>query len=211
MTILPKILLGVLVASTLASTQTVNGIVAVVNGQIITRLDVEIVAAFGLGLEPGQEPGADPRGAALETLIDEKIVLDLAREARSVSKADIEAARVALIRSLGDQAFQAKLARFGLQPPDLNPYLEGRLLFERALALRFSSSIPVSTTEVERYYRDIYVPEQARAGAPAEPLDKVSASIESRIRRDRRAAQTAAWVRDLRKSADIQLKKDRLK
>jgi len=211
MTILRKILLGALAASTLASAQTVNGIVAVVNGQIITRLDVEIVAAFGLGLEPGQDPGTDPRGAALETLIDQKIVLDLAREARSVSKADVEAARVELIRSLGEQAFGARLARFGLQPHDLDPYLEGRLLFERALALRFSSSIPVSLTEIERYYRDIYAPEQARAGATAEPLDKVSASIESRIRRDRRSAQTTAWVRDLRKSADIQLKKDHLK
>ncbi len=211
MTILRKILVGLIAISALASAQTVNGVVAVVNGQIITRLDVEIVAAFGLGLEPGQEPGADPRRDALETLIDQKIVLDLARETRSVSKADVETARFDLIRSLGDGVFGAKLAQYGLRPQDLDPYLEGRILFDHALALRFSSSIPVSVTEIERYYRDIYVPEQARGGAAAEPLDKVTASIESRIRRDRRSAQTAAWVRDLRKSADIQLKKDRLK
>jgi hypothetical protein len=210
MTRLRTILLVSLVAAAFASAQTVNCVVAVVNGQIITLADVEIVAAFGLGGRPAED-GADPRYAALDALVDQKIVLDLAREARSVSKADIEAARLELLRSLGDAAFAAKLALYGLRPQDLDPYLEGRILFDRALAVRFSSSVPVSITEVERRYRDIYVPEQARAGAAAEPLDKVAASIESRIRTDRRAVQTAAWVRDLRRNADIQLKKDCLK
>jgi len=211
MTILRKILLGALAASTLASAQTVNGIVAVVNGQIITRLDVEIVAAFGLGVDAEREPGADLLRPALESLIDRKIVLDLAREARSVGKAEVEEARLDLNRTLGDRDFGAKLVRFGLRPQDLDPYLEDRILFDRALALRFSSSIPVSVTEVERHYRDIYVPERARAGAVAEPLDKVAGSIEARIRGDRRAAQTASWLRDLRRGAEIQIKKDCLK
>jgi parvulin-like peptidyl-prolyl isomerase len=211
MTILQRTLLSALVAAAAASAQTVNCVVAVVNGQIITLADVEVVAAFGLGDPPGAEAGTDPRHAALDTLIDQKIVLDVARETRAVSKADVAAARLDLARRLGDKEFGTKLARFGLRPQDLDPYLEGRLLFERALALRFSSTIPVSVTEVERHYRDIYVPEQTRAGGPVQPLDKVAETIEARIRGERRAAQTGSWVRDLRKSADIQIKKDCLK
>jgi parvulin-like peptidyl-prolyl isomerase len=211
MTILRKTLTAGLLAAAALSAQTVNCVVAVVNGQVITLTDVEIVAAFRLGGAPGEEAGMDPRHAALDVLIDQKIVLDLAREARVVSKADLETARLDLIRRLGDEAFGKTLARYGLRPQDLDPYLEGRLLFDRALALRFSSSIPVSVTEVERHYRDIYVPEQTRAGGPVEPLDKVAGLIESRIRGERRAAQTAAWIRDLRKNADIQIKKDCLK
>ena len=211
MRIVPAILLVTLITAAAATAQTVNCVVAVVNGEIITLLDVEVVAAFGLGADPAAEPGPDPRLAALEALIDRKIVLDTARETRSLNADELQAALAGLERTLGEDAFRAGLARFGLAPRDLEPYLQDSLLYERALALRFSSSIPVPVTEVERHYRDIYVPEQARSGAAAEPLDKVAPAIEARIRDGRRAVQTAAWVRDLRKSADIQVKKDCLK
>jgi parvulin-like peptidyl-prolyl isomerase len=198
-------------AASAAPAQTVNCVAAVVNGQIITRLDVEVTAAFALGGEAGEAPGGDARLAALDALIDRKIVLDLAGEARTVGKDEVAAALAELRRSIGEAGFRARLARFGLAAKDLEPYLEDLILYDRALALRFSQSIPVSVTEVERHYRDIYVPEQARLGAPAEPLDKVAGAIESRIREDRRAQQTAAWVRDLRKTTEIQIKKDCLK
>jgi hypothetical protein len=217
MTMTKRILLLLLLAAAVApsattgSAQTVNCVVAVVNGQIITRLDVEVAVAFGLAAGPAAEAGGDARLAALDTLIDRKIVLDLAREVRTAGKDEIAAAFADLRRTVGEDAFRARLARFGLAAKDLEPYLEDRILFDRALALRFSQSIPVSVTEVERYYRDIYVPEQARLGAAAEPLDRVAESIDARLREERRAQQTAAWVRDLRKSTEIQIKKDCLK
>jgi len=211
MTLAKRILFVLLIAAAAASAQTVNCIVAVVSGRIITLLDVDVAVAFGLAPGPAARAGGDPRLAVLEALIDRKIVLDMAREARSVSKDDLSLALADLRRSLGDEAFGAKLAKFGLTVPDLEPYLEERLLYERALALRFSDSIPVSTSEVERHYRDIYVPDQTRLGVAAEPLDKVAPAIESRIRAERRAVQMAGWVRDLRKGADIQIRRDCLK
>jgi hypothetical protein len=203
------LLVTLLAAAGLA--QTVNCVVAVVNGEIITLLDVEVAAEFGLGQDPAAENTADPRLAALEALIDRKIVLDLAREVRGINKDELAAAVVDLTQSVGEEAFKAKLDKFGLEVKDLEPYLEDRILYDRALGLRFSQSIPVSVTEVERHYRDIYVPEQTRLGVAAEPLDRVAGTIEVRIRDERRAQQTASWVRDLRKSADIQIKKDCLK
>ncbi len=206
-----RILLITLLAAAAGLGQTVNCVVAVVNGQIITLLDVEVAAEFGLGRAPAGEPGGDARLAALDTLIVRKLILDLAREVRGVSKEEIAAAVADLRRVLGETAFAAKLAKFGLAAKDLEPFLEDRILCERALALRFSQSIPVSVTEVERHYRDIYAPEQARLGVAAEPLDRVADKIESKIRDERRAEQTTGWVRDLRKRADIQIKKDCLK
>ncbi len=206
-----RILLFLLLAASAGLAQTVNCVVAVVNGEMITLLDVEVAAEFGLGRDPAAENATDPRLAALETLIDRKIVLDLAREVRGVNKDEIGAAIADLTRRVGEDAFGAKLAKFGLTSKDLEPYLQDRILYDRALALRFSQSIPVSVTEVERHYRDIYVPEQARRGVAAEPIDRVSGEIQVRIRDERRAQQTAGWVRDLRKNADIQIKKDCLK
>ena len=178
---------------------------------MITLLDVEVAAEFGLGQDPAVENVTDPRLAALDVLIDRKIVLDLAREVRGVNKDELAAAVAGLRKAVGEDAFSAKLGKFGLEAKDLEPYLESRILYDRALALRFSQSIPVSVTEVERHYRDIYVPERARLGVAAEPIDRVAGTIQVRIRDERRAQQTASWIRDLRKNADIQIKKDCLK
>jgi len=206
-----RIMFLTLLAAAAGLAQTVNCLVAVVNGEIITLLDVEVAAEFGLGRQAGVEAGRDPRLAALDALIDRKVVLDLAREARGLSGEELDAALTGLRHGLGDDAFAAKLAKFGLAEKDLEPFLEERILYDRALALRFSPTIPVSLTEVERHYRDSYVPEQTRLGSAAEPLERVAERIESLLREERRAKQTADWVRDLRKRADIQLKKDCLR
>ncbi|HSA96750.1 MAG TPA: hypothetical protein VLJ16_11920 [Acidobacteriota bacterium] len=204
------VMLSALFASA-AGGQMVNAIVAVVNGQVITLLDVQVAAEFGLAGPAGAEAGTDPREAALESLIDRKLVLDLAREVRSADRSEIAAASAELKASMGEGAFAAKLAKFGLTEEGLAPYLEERIRYDKALALRFSAAIPVSVTEVERYYRDIYVPEQTRVGRTVEPLDRVSGAIEAGIRDERRTRQMAGWVRDLRKRADIQIRRDRLK
>jgi hypothetical protein len=208
---LKRILFLTLLAGAASLAQTVNCVVAVVNGGIITLLDVEVAAEFDLGRGPEVEPATDPRFAALDALIDRKVVLGLASEVRGVSGEELDAAVGDVRRSVGEAAFAAKLAKFGLAAEDLVAYLEDRILFERALALRFSQSIPVSVTEVERNYRDIYVPERTRLGLAVEPFEQVAERIESGIRDERRARQTADWVRDMRKRADIQIKKDCLK
>ncbi len=201
----------VMLLAAAAPAQTVNCVVAIVNGQVITLLDVQVTVEFGLANAAAAGPGADPRLAALETLIDRKIVLDLAREARGADPAEVEAAAAELRRSMGEEAFASRLAKFGLQAGHLKPYLEERILFDRALARRFSQSVPVSITEIERFYRDIYVPERGRLGLDVEPFEKASEAIEARLRAERRAQQMGAWVRDLRKRADIQIRKDCLK
>jgi hypothetical protein len=201
-----------LLAAAAAPAQTVNCVVAVVNGEVITLLDVQVTAEFGLGHgAAAAAPGTDPRLAALEALIDRKIVLDLARESRSADPAEVAAAAGELRRSMGEEAFAAKLAKFGLGARSLETYLEERILYERALAARFGQGLPVSLTEIERYYRDIYVPERNRQGLRVEPLEDVDDALEARIRERRRDRQTADWVRDLRKRADIQIRKDCLK
>jgi hypothetical protein len=206
---LKRTLFATLLTAALLPAQTVNCLVAVVDGGIITLLDVQVAVEFGLGYTAGE--GEDPRLRALDALIDRRIVLDLAREARGLTGEELDAAIDGLSRDLGEAAFAAKLGKFGLRESDLAPYLEERILFERALAVRFSQSIPVTMTEVERHYRDIYVTDQGRLGLPVEPLEKISGAIESRIRDERLARQTADWVRDLRSRADIRIIKDCLK
>ncbi len=206
-----RLFLILTLAAAAAPAQTVNCVVAVVDGGIITRLDVEVAAEFGLAGTAEAGPGTDPRLAALDALIERKIVLGLSRETRGVSGEELDAAVGELRRAAGEAAFGAKLAKYGLTAADLQPYLEERILFQRAVEMRFSQSIPVSMTEIERQYRDLYAPEQAQRGAPVEPLERVSDALEARIRGQRLAQQTVAWLRDLKTRADIQIRKDCLK
>ncbi len=206
-----RIALFVLLAATAVPAQTVNCVVAVVNGEVITLLDVQVTAEFGLGHAAPAAPGADPRLAALDALIDRKVVLDLAREARGADRAEVAAAADELRRSMGEEAFAAKLAKLGLLAESLAPYLAERILYDRALAARFSQSLPVSLTEIERHYRDIYVPERKRLGLAVGSLEDAGDAIEAGIRERRRTQQMGDWVRDIRKRADIQIRKDCLK
>lgn len=211
---LKRILLVLLLAAAAVPAQTVNCIVAVVDGEIITLLDVQIAVEFGLGRDAPGGAASDPRLAALDALIDRKVVLNLAREAREVrgiDREELDAALGDIRRRTGEAAFAEKLRKFGLTEKDIEPYLLERMRYARALELRFSPTIPVSVTEVERYYRDTYVPEQARNGLKAEPIESVSGRIESRLRAERRTKQMVDWVRDLRGRANVQIRKDCLK
>lgn len=199
-----------LVASVLAA-QTVNCVVAVVNGRLITLVDVQIVVAFGLSSPLPEAEGDDPLLVALDRLIDQKVVLDMAREARSAGRDETMAALGEVRRRLGGDEFARRLRKLGLQEQDLSPYLEESLLLERALAVRFGRGLPVPRLEIERHYREVYAPEQARRGLSPEPLDRVAGHLEARIRERSLKGQIEAWIKGLRARADIRINKDCLR
>ncbi len=191
--------------------QTVSCLVAVVNGHLITLVDVEIVAEFGLAGRPADGGAKDPRSAALETLIDRKVVLDMTRESRAVDGAAAADALGEVRGRLGEDEFRRRLRKFGLEEKDLRPYIEEGLRFEMALALRFSRSLPVPRTDIETYYREVYAPGEIRRGRDPQSLDRATELIEARLREKALEDQTKAWINDLRRRAEIRINKDCLK
>ncbi len=200
-----------LMAWTAVAAQTVDCLVAVVNGEPVTLTDVQIVAEFGLFPRDRDAPGKDPRFPALDTLIERKVVLEMAREPGGVTPEELKGALDLVREALTPGEFSRKLRKFGLREDDLFPFLEEKILFERAIALRFTQRIPVSRSEVERYYREVYVPEHVRAGGAAPPIEDVMTVLQTRIRERTRARQIAEWIRNLRGRAEIRIKKDCLK
>lgn len=200
-----------LLGALLAPAQTVNCVVAVVNGRLITLVDVQVVAEFGLVPAPPEGAEDDPRLAALEALIDRMVVLDMTRQQGSVGGDEAEKVLGEARQRLGEGEFTRRLRNFGLREEDLRIYIEEGLLFETALELRFSRHLPVSRTEVEKHYREIYAPEQGRRGLRPEPLEKVTEILEARIRDRDLKRQKEAWIKDLRSRADIRVNKDCLK
>lgn len=193
-----------------AGAQTVDCLAAVVNRQPVTLTEVEIAVDFGL-YPKTLEAAAVSVSAVLDALIDRKVVLEVARDPSPVEKAELEQALADLRRSLGEEIFLARLKAFGLKASDLLPYLESRIRYEKAVASRFSVTIPVTRNDVERYYNGVYVPAERARGMEPPPVDEVRDLIEARLKESVRNAKVSEWVRNLRNQAEVKINEDCLK
>jgi hypothetical protein len=193
----------------LGRAQTVNCLVAFVNGEALTLTDLQIAQEFGLYDRDIIE--GDLRLAVLDALIDQKVVLEVARGPAAVGKDELSQALGALRDRLGPAIFRNKLSHFGLAEDDLRPYLADRIRFAKAVSTRFSAVIPVSRGDVEKFYREIYDPDERAKGLEPEPLESVLPGLEARVRDDLKARKVAEWVRTIRAQAEVRVNRDCLK
>lgn len=205
------LLFSLLAGMDLARAQTVNCLVAFVNGQALTLMDLEIAREFGLFEQQSAAGSGDARLAVLDALIDQKVILEVARESVTVRNDELSLALGVLREKLGPEAFQAKLRRFGLAEDDLRPYLADRIRFDRVVSARFATAIPVSQAEVEKFYREVYTPEQKAKGLEPDPIESVVSGLEARIRADLKMRKVAEWVRNARSQAEVRINRDCLK
>ena len=192
----------------LAASQTVDCLVAVVNGQAVTLTDLQIAREFELFGREVEGRTDDPRLAVLEALINQKVALEIAREPVTIGKDEILAAVEALRANLGPGVFLAKLRKFGIEEADLRPYIEERIRYGKVVSTRFSATIPVSQGDVEKFYREVYVPGQTAKGLEPEKMETVIPALESRVRENLKARQVAEWLRNIRGQAEVRINKD---
>jgi len=195
----------------LAQAQTVNCLVAFVNGQALTLTDLQIAQEFGLLTWEAEGRIGDPRLAVLDALIDQKVVLEVAREPMAVGKDELSQTLAAIREKLGPDVFRSKLRSFGLAEDDLRPYLEDRIRFERIVSTRFAMAIPVSRSDAEKFYREVYTPEQRAKGLEPDAMESVIPDLETRIRENLRARKVADWIRNVRNQAEVRINRDCLK
>ena len=192
-------------------TETVNCIVAVVGMRAISLTDVRIVEAFGVLDAGGEADPARKRRVLVDRLIDQKVVVDLARENISVEASRVEKAWTELLARLGRDEAKRRLEAFGAEPVDLLPYLEEKLLAEAVINKRFSRGAAVSIKEIEAYYAGTYAPARKSFGLPVSPLIDVADALENEIRRAKLAGQVELWIKNLRGQTEIEIRPDCLK
>jgi hypothetical protein len=137
-------LVGIVAACAVAAlplrAETIDRVLAVVAGQIITLTDV--TAARDLGLE-SPDPGADPVRSVLSKLIDRELMLaEVDRYAPpepSVEAVDRELAAVKR-RFSSPQAFDAALARSGIDDKHVRETLRQNLRIAAYLDQRFAAT-----------------------------------------------------------------------
>jgi hypothetical protein len=180
-------------------------VAAVVNGKAVTLVDVRIALRFGLH---AGDPREVSRSAVLDRLVEQKLVLDLARGTAAPGDEEIAAAADEAARRMGPGEWAKALQEFGLEARDLRPFLEETAHYRRTIAARFSQASPVTIKEIESYYNDVYVPAEKRAGAEPVPMVQVLDRIESFIQERKREKLVADWIGNLKAQADIRVHRD---
>ncbi len=181
----------------------IDRILAVVDTQIITLSDVRAALRFGLVPE---DVSVDPTGAALQRLIDRRLMLvEVDRYAPpEPAEPAVNASLAAVERRFKDAlALEIALTQLGLTREELRRQLRDALRIESYLQQRFSAAVQVSDDDVVRYYRE-HSEEFMREGQPR-PFDEVREVARTRAIESQRAASVRQWVEGLRRRGSVQL------
>ncbi|MBN2198913.1 MAG: hypothetical protein JW747_03600 [Candidatus Aminicenantes bacterium] len=172
-----------------------------VNDQPVTLIEVRILEAFGVFREDG---ASGPR-EVLDRWIDLKIVIDLIKKTVSVSPERVAAARDRALAGMDGARAEEAFRAFDLEPDDLLPFFEQKLVFEEIIFMRFSRSAIVTLGEIESYYQKTYAPEQRSRGEEPRPLLEVLDRLEMLLKTEKIRSQAAAWVQNLRRQGDVRI------
>jgi hypothetical protein len=187
--------------------EVVDRMMATVNGLLITYSDL----LWQLALQPGtpvDSPRKEDLDAALERLIDQRLVLQEAEKLPHVhaNEKEIDEALNDLVKRFPSQAeFQQRMSRVGLTAGQLREIVHDRLDMEKYLDFRFRSFTVVTPQEVESYYKDVYVPRLRRQspGRIVPKLEEVRDEIGKRMTEDKVASDTAEFLDEARTTAQI--------
>lgn len=190
------------VPAPLATTQgvTIDRLLAVVNGDVVTLSDVR--AARGLRLLPGIEAMND--AAALDALIDRRLlVAEVTRySAPDPAPETLAARRRAWEASLppGTEIARA-LSQAGWRDATLTAWLRDDLKITAHIEQRFTAAAQPTREQALTYYRE-HLDEFAVNGVTPE-FAAVEAAVRRKLAGDRRAARIAEWMALLRARAEI--------
>jgi len=196
-------------ASTAASPEALKDrVLAVVDDDPILGSDVERVVRLGLEApKPGEAPAVFRR-RVLDELIEQRLQFhEIDRFGFEQVPVDEIKRRVDIIRARfpDEAAFQKALKEVGLDTKGLRQLVARQLLVLTYVDERLGPSVFVTPDDVNRYYRDVLVPEMQKRGQPAPPLDQVREDIRETLKQQKMTAQMESWTKGLREKADVLL------
>jgi hypothetical protein len=180
--------------------ETIDRVLAVAAGELITLSDVTAARDFGL-VTVGA--AADPIGAILAKLIDRELILaEVDRFAPPEPAADAidRELRQIQARLPSADAFDEALSRSGIDANHLRQTLRDNLRIRAYEDQRFTMA-PPTDEELARYYRD-HPQTFSRQGQLA-PFEAVRADVARIMTDERRSTLIADWLAGLRRRADI--------
>jgi hypothetical protein len=183
--------------------QVVDAIVARIEDDIITLSELRELAAYQQLLDGHSQSNEELRSE----LIEQWVVNNEATTARFPLPAEAEVDREfgRLENSFSSDAYQQRLAAVGLTSEAVRRMITRQIYLARYLDYKFRSSIQVSDTAIENYYRDHLTPELQAKGQQAPPLADVTAQIRELLIEQGVNDRTAAWFDETKPRLKIEL------
>lgn len=179
----------------------IDRVLATVQGEIITLSDVRTALKFGL-VPP--DVSTDPVGAALQRLIDRRLILaEVERYAPpEPSDASVDAAIADIVTRFPDPAsFDAALERSTLSKEELRAFVRDTLMIQAYERQRFNLALQPSGEDVAQYYREH--PGQFTLDGVLQPLESVRNAARDALLEQRRTTAIQEWLEGLRRRASI--------
>lgn len=182
----------------------IDQVVAVIEGQVLTRSELEFETRVALvqrgALQAAVEPlDEEALKGGLELAINLRLqVLSADRlDAFPTEQSDVEA-QVARFRQLfeSEEAFQSFLARSGADLKLLTEVLGRRVRAERILDSRIRPRVQVSEAETQRYFNQ-------HASEYPEGYAAVKAQLQNKLKKERYDQLTAEDLAQLRAAAQV--------
>ncbi len=193
---------GVLaLAASAAAGDLLDRVLAVVSGNVITLSDARAAMALGV-VAPGN--ARDPMEAAVEALIDRRLVLDeVIRYASAVPDPALVAHRLAQMKAKfpDEQAWTLALTRVGLSDAEATEMARDDVRVQRYVEHRFEAVLPPTDEEIREYYA-ANQQQFVRDGRPL-TLDEARDTVVGRLQAERRRQAVDAWIERLRRRADV--------
>jgi hypothetical protein len=185
-------------------TQTVDGIAARIEDNIVTESEVRELAAFQ-ELVDGR---AQPRSELIRELADQWIIRGEANAARypPPSPEDVDSAYAKLVKQFpSPEEFKNRCARVGLTETDIRRILEQQLYLSRFLDYRFRPEAQVDDQQIERYYKEELTPQLKARGQMVPPLDEVEDTIREVLVQRVINTQSKKWLDETRERLQIDI------
>jgi len=202
------VILLALLAPGLPAGDVIDRIVVTVGKEIITLGEVgrELrVSAFED--DKPLDPGPAGRRAATERLVD-RALIGIEIESNRYPAAErvdaLEELERRKKRFRDNTAYEAALKKYGIHEEDLLERLEVELTILRFIDFRFRLTEQPSSSDIERYYKENFVPLAEKNGVKEiPPLDQVQNKIEEILTKQRVDLSVEKWLREARKAAAI--------
>ena len=190
---------------------------AVINGrELITYTDL----LWELALQPGvpiSDPGQEDLTRALQTVIDQRLILQEAEKLPPVSptEKEVQDELARLVNRFPSRAeFFARLNRVGLgeNSERLREIVRRRVTIENYVNFRFRSFTVVTQQDVADYYRDVFVPRLRRQapGRIVPQLEEVFDALQAELIEARIESDIDRFLEESRATAEIVFLDERL-
>jgi hypothetical protein len=203
------LLVMLLAALALNAGEVLDRVAATVNGHAILLSDVSDELRYECllsGREPAQCDLAQTR-RVLDRLLDQELLREQMRttetkppQPEEVEK-QIEALKADLLRGHPRESWDELLSNYGLSEKSIEQHVSGELRELAFLDARFRPFVQVTSEEIERYYKEQFVP-KLKEGDPVTLAD-ASGKIREILVQDKMNQMLDSWLETLRRQAQI--------